>query len=417
MMSALAETTPALHKRRVRLAGMGALGLVGGGLWVLSAHALWHTSVPALALARVDPRSLFSAAFLKRSSAYERLLGIDRLLGELALLGVLAVYARRGRRLMRESAAGPVGTGMLLGMLGFAVVWLAEIPFSLVAVWWERRHGVSREGYVNSVVSGFLGLGGEFLFVSLALLISMGLARLTRRWWWAAAAPLFASLALLSSFLSVYLIPETEPLSDPATVGDVRSLARIEGIPGTRAEVQDVARFTTAPNAESVGFGPTRRLILWDTLLGGRFNRSEVRAVIAHELGHLAHHHILKRVGWLILFLIPATILITLATSRLGGLGRPEAVPLALLVFVGLQLITGPLTNIISRHEEAEADWSSLRATRDPRAERDLFVHLATSSLVDPDPPSWSYVLFDDHPTIVQRVAMVDAWQARNPGR
>ena len=92
----------------------------------------------------------------------------------------------------------------------------------------------------------------------------------------------------------------------------MRSLARIEGIPGTKAEVQDVHRFTTAPNAESVGFGPTRRVILWDTLLNGRFDRREVRVVTAHELGHLAHHHTLRRVGWLILFLIPATALVAL---------------------------------------------------------------------------------------------------------
>ena len=105
-------------------------------------------------------------------------------------------------------------------------------------------------------------------------------------------------------------------------------------MPGTQAEVQDVHRFTTAPNAESVGFGPTRRVILWDTLLDGRFDRREVRVVIAHELGHIAHGHLLKRVGWLILFLLPATALVALATTRRGGLGRPEAVPLALLVFV-----------------------------------------------------------------------------------
>lgn len=100
---------------------------------------------------------------------------------------------------------------------------------------------------------------------------------------------------------------------------------------------------------------------------------------------------------------------------RRGGLAKPEAVPLALLVFVVLQLLSGPLMNIVSRHEEAEADWSALRATRDPSAARSLFRHLATTSLGDPDPPGWSYVLYADHPTIVQRIAMVDAWQQRNP--
>ena len=397
---------------------IGAGLILAALLWGLAAHALWHSTVPpGLRLGAVDPSTLFSARFLSRSRSYERFLDIDRLLGQITLLIVLVVYAKRGHRLMRESAAGRIGTGMLLGMMGFAIVWLAEIPFGLAAVWWERRHGVSHEGYVSSVVSGFLGLGGEFLFVSFALLVAMGLAGLSRRWWWVGAAPLFAALALLSSYLSIYLIPNTRPLRDPATSADMRSLARVEGLPGTKAEVQEVHRFTTAPNAESVGFGATRRVILWDTLLDGRFDRREVRAVIAHELGHLAHNHILKRVGWLILFLIPATAIVALATGRRGGLGRPEAVPLALLVFVALQLLTAPLTNIVSRRDEAEADWSSLRATRDPQAARGLFVRLARTSLGNPDPPAWSYVLYADHPTIVQRIAMIDAWQARNPGR
>ncbi len=249
--------------------------------------------------------------------------------------------------------------------------------------------------------------------MSLALLVAMGIAGWLARWWWALAAPVFAALALLSAYLSVYLIADTHPLRDPQTLADVRQLARAEGIPGTKAEVQDVERETTAPNAESVGFGATRRVILWDTLLDGRFDNREVRVVTAHELGHLAHHHPLKRVGWLALFLLPAAALVALATRRRGGLARPEAVPVALLVFVVLQLLSVPLTNIVSRREEAEADWSALQATRDPVAARSLFRRLATSSLGDPDPPTWAYVLDADHPTIVQRIAMVDAWQAR----
>jgi STE24 endopeptidase len=383
-------------------------------LWALAAHALWHSTVPGgLQLPHVDPRDAFSAKFLARSSSYDRFLYIDALLGELTLVVVLALYAQRGHRLMRESAAGRIGTGMMLGMLGFAVLWIAEVPFGLAAVWWERRHGISHQGYVAALVTSFFSLGAEFLFVSLALLVAMGIAGVLRRWWWAVAAPVFAGLALLSSFLSIYLIPDTHPLRNPQTAADVRELARIEGVPGTRAEVQDVMRETTAPNAESVGFDSTRRVILWDTLLDGRFPRAQVRVVTAHELGHIAHNHILKRVGWLALFLLPAAGLVALFTRRRGGLARPQAVPVALFVFVVLQLLTMPLTNIVSRREEAEADWSALKATRDPAAARALFHRLATTSLANPDPPTWTYVLYEDHPTIVQRIAMVYAWQAR----
>jgi STE24 endopeptidase len=395
------------------LAVLAAL-LVLAAAWVLTAHALWRSTVPSgLRLPHVDAHGLFSGSFLKRSASYERFLDIDGLLGQLALLVALALYAWRGQRLMRESAAGRIGTGMMLGMLGFGVAWFAEIPFELAGVWWERRHGVSHQGYVSALLSGFLSLGSTFLAVSLALVVTMAIAGVLRRWWWTLAAPIFAGAALLLTFLSVYLIPDTHPLRAEPTAADVRVLARKEGIPGTKADVQDVDRETTAPNAESVGFGPTRRLILWNTLLDGRFDRREVDVVAGHELGHLAHHHTLKRVGWLLLFLLPAAALVALFTRRRGGLARPEAVPVALFVFVLLQLLSTPLTNIVSRREEAEADWSALKATRDPTAARSLFAKLATTSLANPDPPAWSYVLDADHPTIVQRIAMVDAWQAR----
>ncbi|HEY1688485.1 MAG TPA: M48 family metalloprotease [Solirubrobacteraceae bacterium] len=396
--------------RWARLAAVAVLALA----WAWAAHALWRSTVPtSLPAPRIDPSTLFGASYLRRSASYEEFLDIDQLLGQLTLLAVLAVYAIRGHRLMRESAAGRIGTGMLLGMLGFAIVWIAQIPFGLAAVWWERRHGVSHQGYIASVVEGFVGLGGRFVFICFALLVAMGLAGLLRRWWWIVAAPLFAGLALLSTYLSIYLVPNTQPLRDPQTRAELRTLASREGLHHIHAVVQNVSRFTTAPNAESVGFGATRRVILWNTLLDGRFDSHEVEVVIGHELGHLAHNHPLKRVGWLLLFLLPAAGIVAVFTRRRGGLGRPEAVPIALLVFVLLQFLASPLMNEVYRREEAEADWSALRATHDPSAARSLFVKLARTSLADPDPPTWSFLLYDDHPTIVQRIAMVDAWQQR----
>ena len=63
---------------------------------------------------------------------------------------------------------------------------------------------------------------------------------------------------------------------------------------------------------------------------------------------------------------------------------------------------------------ESEADWKALQTTRDPAAVRGLFVGFAKTSLGDPDPPAWSHVLLDTHPTLSQRVAMAEAWAARN---
>jgi Zn-dependent protease with chaperone function len=107
-------------------------------------------------------------------------------------------------------------------------------------------------------------------------------------------------------------------------IGEARALERREGVEGTRFTVEDVDRFTTAPNAEATGLGPTRTVILWNTLLSDDFSRGEVRAVLGHEIAHIAHDDPLKRVGWLALFLIPAAGLIELFTRRRGGWPAPR---------------------------------------------------------------------------------------------
>jgi STE24 endopeptidase len=413
--AAVAEVRAAAPRWFRRPATFAVLG--GAALWAWAAHALWaSTETAPVSGPHLEASRYFSDSFLDRSATYSHFLEIESVLGMIVLVVVLALYARHGHRLMRESAAGRIGTGMLLGMLGFGVVWFASVPFGLVALWWQRRYDVSHQGYVPWLVDSFLSLGGTFLFICLALLVTMGLAGVLRRWWWVAAAPVLVGIALLYTLVSPYLIPNTTPLRSPQLVADARALERAKGLSGTRLEVENVHRFTTAPNAEAAGFGPSRTVVLWDTLLDGRFRRAEVRAVLGHELSHLAHDDPLKGVGWAALFLIPTWGLIALLTRRRGGMARPEAVPVALLVLVALQLLTTPVSNAVSRRQEAAADWSAMVATREPAAARSLHRRLAIASLSEPEPSAWSSFLFGTHPSAMERIAMTYAWEewARN---
>jgi STE24 endopeptidase len=296
-------------------------------------------------------------------------------------------------------------------MLGLAIVWIAQLPFGIAEVWWERRHGISHQGYVSWVIDSFFGLGGAFLSICLVIAIVMGFAGWLRNRWWIPGVPAIVGVGVLVAFITPFLIPATHRLHDPAIRAAARRLEQTEGLPRVPLEVQDVHEFTTAPNAESVGLGPTRRVILWDTLLG--FPRREVRVVIGHELGHLKHEHIWKGLAWEAVFLLPIGLLIALATRRRGGLYSPRAVPLALLVFVVLQLAVSPLQNAVSSRMESEADWTALNATSDPAAATGLFRRLARTSLADPSPPGWWQALIGDHPTIMRRIEMVKAWQTR----
>ncbi len=397
-----------------RAASLAALVVVAS-VWAVAALLLWRASrvPPSLRLPKVHVDTLFTPHQLHRARTFERFGRIDWLLSELALLGVFAIYARRGARFARESAAGRIGTGLLLGMLGLGIVWLVQLPFGLADVWWARRYGISHVGYVEWAVGGWAALGGSFLSICAALVIVMGLARWLGERWWLVGGPVFVVIAAFFTFVQPYLLTDTLPLRDPALVAAAHRFARDQGLSHVRVVVEDVHRETSAPNAESVGIGPTRRVILWDTLLDGRFSTRETEVVIAHELGHASRNHLLKGIAWFALFAIPGAWIIARTTRRRGGMAEPAAVPLALFVLVALQLLASPLQMAISRHFEAEADWMALRTTRDPAAAKTLFRKFTTVALEQPDPPGWAYLMLADHPTIEQRIGMAEAWQKR----
>jgi STE24 endopeptidase len=394
-------------RRGVTVASVAVLA----GVWAVSAYLLWQTTVPSsLHLPHVDTAATFPRAVLHRADSYDH---VASLLGVLALLlsvVVFAVYAWWGPGFVRDSAAGPLGTGMLLGMLGFGLAWVAEVPFALLGIWWDRRHHLSHESYWKAVLGGWLVLGFAFVLLCVALLIVMGLARLVGDWWWLLAAPVFIGLVALFAFGSPYLEP-THPITDPRLAATVAALEKRAHTGHVPVRIEDVSG--SSPNAVTEGIGPSRRVVLWDTLLDGRFTPGEVKVVVAHELGHAKRQHVPKSIAWYALFAFPGAWVISRVTRRRGGMGEPAAVPLALLTLVVLELLALPLQNAITRHMEAEADWRALQTTRDPKDAQSLFEKFVPITLEDPSPPTWEYLLGENHPTIDQRIAMVRAWKAR----
>jgi STE24 endopeptidase len=397
----------ALRPRHVAV--LGALA----ACWIALAWALAGTVVPDdLALPALNVDTVFGAALVERAERYERFLYVNWALAQLVLLLTLVVYARRGARFARESAAGPVGTGMLLGMLGLALVWLVGLPFSVAALWWDRRHGLSHVGYAAAFLGGWVTLAGMFVAVSLALVVVMALARRLGSWWWLPASFVLPAIAAAAVLVQPYLT-SLEPVRDERIEQAYRRFQRDQGLDGVPLRIEKVSGDTSLANAYAFGLGPSRRVVLWDTLLDGRFTHREVDVVLAHELGHQSSGHIPKAICWFALFVLPGGFVLMLVTRGRGGMGEPAAVPLALLAVAVLTFAAAPAQNLVSRRMEAEADWKALRTTRDPAAARGLFRELAVTSLGDPSPPEWAQILFDTHPTLADRVAMADAWQAR----
>ena len=395
-----------------------ALLLALAGAWSAAGYLLWESTVPSsLRLPHLDPHAYFSAAQLAAAADFSRLETILFWLGTLAQLVALGLYARYGDRWAWGSAAGPVGTGMLLGMLGFALVWVVQLPFGVVDLWWQRRHQLSHVDYASFLFGNWGALAGQFVFLCFALLVVMGLARFVGDRWWLPAAPVFVGLALLFTFVSPYLTTTT-PLRDPELRAAANRFERAEGVGHVPIRVEQVHDVTSLPNAEAMGLGSSRRVVLWDTMLNGRFSEPELRVVVAHELGHLARNHLWRSVGWFALFAFPGTFLLSRVARRRGGMREPDAVPLALFALVVLTLLALPLENAISRHMEAEADWLALRTTHDPAAARGLFTRFVPTTLDEPSPDTFDYLMLENHPTIMQRLAMTRAYatsEAQSP--
>lgn len=389
---------------------------VAVAVWVLGAVLLWHTTIPGgLHVPTLDERAIFGAGVLRRAAHYERFFYVEWLLATAASVAAVLWMVRRGPRVAASLRLGRVNAGIILGAVTLTVVWAVSLPFQLASNWWQRRYGISTESYGSLLSASWGSLLGSILFGFLLLAFFLGLAqKLGGRWWLVAAPVLVAFSAVVQLVIPYALTHGSHALHDRRLAAEIRQLERREGAGRPKVLVQTMSDQTTAANAYSVGYGPSRRIVFWDTILDGRFSGREVRFVAAHELAHLARGHILKAIAWFALFAVPILGAAAYVTERRGGLRNPATVPLALLVILLAQLTARPLESAISRRYEAEADWVALNATRDPVAARGLFRRFARTSLEDPTPPWLAHVFLDDHPTVLARIEQAEAWKRLN---
>jgi Zn-dependent protease with chaperone function len=405
----MSEMTATRMGHPLRLATLAALA----GAWAAAAFLLWDsTKVPnGLDLGGVPVRTVFGTTFLHRVEHYESFFYWLALGQTVVTVVVFALYAWRGAGFARESAAGPIGTAMLLAMLGFGLVWLVTIPFEVLSLWWQRRYDQTTQKYAEAIFGGWVLLAVEFALLSFAVMVAVGLAKWLPRFWWIPASAVFIGLQVLLLFTTPYLVPDTHRLRNPRLEAAAARIAAQEGVKGVPIREEKV--HTKDPNAFTTGLGPSRRVFVWSSMLDGRFTERQLEVVIAHEYGHQARNHLLKGIAWYALFTVPLAYLIAVVARRRGGMRASAAIPLVLLVYVLFGLVTTPVKAAVSRHMEAEADWMALQTTRAPRVTETLWRRIATTGLSDPSPPTAPYLVFWDHPTLAQRVAMARAWEAR----
>ena len=412
-----------------------ALTLAGLGLTLLVTLAVstpWRPlpgripgHPPAGAVAS-EPARDFTAAQLARSASFSADLRAPALLGLAAgLLAVLALgLSPLGVRLLgavvRPVRRWPVQV-VVAALTLTAVLQVVALPFG---VWSEtvlRRYGLSTQDWPEWAGDRLRSSAVAAITWIVALILLHLLVRRFPRHWWAPAAAGGFLLVVIFSFLYPVLV---EPLFNsftPMKPGPLRTellrLAAADHVPVRDVLVADASRRTTALNAYVSGFGPTRRIVVYDTLLAA-VPPDEIKLIAAHELGHAKRGDVVygTLAGALGVSTGVCLLYLTLTSRRvLGRAGAespadPRAIGLVLAVVTLLAQVAGPAQNLVTRRIEARADVHSLDLTRDPVTFVRMQRALSVRNISDLRPDPVEYALWATHPSGPERIAIARTW-------
>lgn len=310
----------------------------------------------------------------------------------------------------------PLFQGAALIVMVLLISSLLDLPFNIYRTFViEARFGFNKTTpaiFIADVLKGILlsGLLGLPLLLGVLWLMSaMG------DFWWAYVWLVWVIFNLLLLFVYPTVIAplfnKFEPMSDETLKARIDSLLQKCGFTSSGLFVMDSSKRSSHGNAYFTGFGKTKRIVFFDTLLE-RLNTNEIEAVLAHELGHFKYRHVIKRIGYTFLislgFLWLLAQLMNTSAFYLGlGVTTQTTATALLLFFIALPTFTfllQPFIAAYSRKHEFEADRYAAQQT-DAGALASALVKLYqdNAKTLTPDPLYASF--YETHPPALERIA------------
>jgi STE24 endopeptidase len=301
---------------------------------------------------------------------------------------------------------------------------LLDLPWELYNTFRiEQRFGFNKMSWKLYLADTLKGIAvGAVIGLPIAALILWLMGAAGPYWWlWAWGAWMGFNLLILVLYPTVIapLFNKFEPLSDESLKQRVEGLMRRCGFAAKGLFVMDGSRRSAHGNAYFTGFGPAKRVVFFDTLLA-RLSSSELEAVLAHELGHFKHKHVLKRMLMMFAISLAGFALLGWLSAQPGfylafGVQPNMAAPndaLALLLFMLVVPVFGffftPLASQMSRKDEFQADaYACAQASGADLAAALLKLHEDNAGTLTPDPVYARF--YYSHPPASERIAALKA--------
>jgi STE24 endopeptidase len=325
-------------------------------------------------------------------------------------------------------AWGPMAYQLAL-LLAFAVIGgLIDLPLELYGTFRvEQRFGFNRMTwrlYVADMVKGTLI--GLLVGLPIAALILWIMATAGNLWWlvaWCAWVAFNLLMLVLYPTVIAPLFNKFEPLADASLAARVQALMTRCGFAAKGLFVMDGSKRSAHANAYFTGLGAAKRVVFFDTLLG-KLSPGEVEAVLAHELGHFKHRHVLKRVlamfglslaGFALLGWLSGRAWFYTGLGVAPSVGAPNdalALLLFLLVVPPFAFFVSPLSAMLSRRHEFEADaYAAAQSSGGDLSAALLKLHEDNASTLTPDPVYARF--YYSHPPASERLAALQHHASR----
>jgi len=311
------------------------------------------------------------------------------------------------------------------------IVFLIDLPLSYYQGFVrQHEYGLSNQSFARWFSDSWKQLGVEaltgFLFTWIPLLL---IARRPRRWWLDTTLLTIPFLFVVVLVKPVWVDPlfnRFGPMKNQELERKIVALAEQAGIGGSEIFEVDKSRDTKAMNAYVTGVFGTRRVVLWDTLIG-KLDDRQVLAVMGHEMGHYVLGHIPRSIVLSSVLTFAGLFwvdragrwLIRRNQGRFGfeQLSDAAAIPLILLLMHASSLVFVPFANAYSRYQEHEADRFSLEITRSNRSAAQAFATLQRENLSNPRPGLFFKAWRSTHPSIAERIEFCNAYRPWETGK
>ncbi len=395
---------------RIGAAAVAAVIVAEAAIWLLRPRAEILDPAP------VSEHAYFTPAQIQRADDFrdgQRLLAIGTLVVEGAVLVVLAFWRPAPlRRALWAASRRPLLGGAAVGAALSLTLAVSTIPFGIAANERARDIGLSTQSAAawlgDSAKSAVIGA----LLAAAGAAIAVAMLRRLGRYWWLGGSFLVLFFAVVFTWLAPVLLAPVfnkfEELPPGKTRTEILRLADQAGVKVGHVYRIDASRRSTAINAYVDGIGSSKRVVVYDNTLR-QLSPTELRSVLAHELGHVKANDIVRGIAWLAIAAPLGVLFIQLLTGALTARSgddprSPAALPALALSIALAAFVLGVVSNQLSRRIEARADSFALQLTHDPHAFIGLQKQLALTNVAQPRSPAALQWVFGTHPDTMQRI-------------